>query len=207
MAATPDMLAATPDLRERLRLRTADAHRALEASLDLLGRHANPARLGTLLGRFHGFHAAWEPALAARLGDADFTVARARMPALREDLLELGMTREAIDALPRCDAAARLVDTEARALGSLYVMEGSTLGGKLITRHLSAQPWWPSRGLRYFDPYGTHVGQRWRETLARLQAAPASDHERLLDGAEDTFRLLHRWLVLPSYTQDRAPAA
>lgn len=194
-------------LRERLRLRTQPAHQALETDLRLLDGHADALRMRALLSRFHGFHAGFEPALADRLaGEAAFVQARARLPALRADLGRLGLAASEIDALPQCTAAAGLAATEAEALGALYVMEGSTLGGQLITRELGGLPWWPAGGLTYFDPHGRATGLRWRETLARLEAAPPEQHDTLIEAADRAFRLLHGWLVMPSYSHGAAAA-
>ena len=193
-------------MRERLRARTAAAHHALETSLDLLGGAAGPQRMRTLLARFHGFHAVWEPTLARSLqAPADFIAARARLPALRADLATLGVTDDEIAALPRCEAAAALASSPAGALGSLYVLEGSTLGGQLIGRALATHAWWPPGGLRYFDPHGRETGVRWRETLALLESTPAAEHGALIAAAQATFGLLQGWL--PSYSERCAAAA
>src|SRR5690606_32068308 len=57
--------AATPALHARLRETTRTAHRRLESALNLLEPPILASRVVHLLERFHGFHADWEPALAA----------------------------------------------------------------------------------------------------------------------------------------------
>jgi hypothetical protein len=61
--------------------------------------------------------------------------------------MELGFSSDALAAQPRCPLAE--IDSRVEALGSLYVMEGSTLGGRIIARNLerclgpSRQAAWP----------------------------------------------------------------
>ena len=67
------------------------------------------------------------------------------------------------------------------ALGRLYVLEGSTLGGVFIDRHLAALPRLAGLPrLHAFSPYGAETGAMWaafrRQTRARVDAGPP--HER-----------------------------
>lgn len=50
----------------RLRVATADAHRRLENDLDLLAPPLSRARFTSLLLRWRGFHAVWEPAMCGQ---------------------------------------------------------------------------------------------------------------------------------------------
>lgn len=183
------------DLRSLLRARCQSSHERLEQSLDLLRPDADAARFGALLSAFHGFHRRWEPALADALPqDARWLADRRRLRLIEDDLAALGWSAEAIAGLPACEGAAALCATPAAAMGTLYVLEGSTLGGKMIARHVAAQPWAPPRGLRYFDPYGADTGLRWRETLARLEAMPGHDWPAACDAAVACFDQLLAWL-------------
>ena len=95
--------------------------------------------------------------------------------------------------LPMCSAP--VLRNAAEALGSLYVMEGSTLGGRVIERNvkrclgLDAQ-----HGCTYFAGYGMHTGTMWRSFLTQLDQAPAVDAEQIADGATATFECLALWL-------------
>jgi heme oxygenase len=111
------------------------------------------------------------------------------------DLASLGMAPDAIASLPLCAAAATLGSSPAKALGTAYVLEGSTLGGQVINRALAGASWAPPGGLRYFTPYGENTGAMWRETLETLaNASPDSDLE-IISGAVETFELLHKWFT------------
>ncbi|MEF7616541.1 biliverdin-producing heme oxygenase [Aquincola sp. MAHUQ-54] len=193
MSPTPD---APRPLHARLRSATADDHGQLENLLDLLAEPLSYIRYVAVLMRFHGFHRVWEPALARVLQDEAFLQPRQRLPLIEQDLRELDIDDLDIEALPIVPEAAQLCRTEAAALGSLYVMEGSTLGGRMISRRLAeSADWSPPQGLRYFNPYGDATGERWRETLARLEAAPPEHHAAIVAGAQATFALLLAWMA------------
>ncbi len=183
-------------LHERLRSATRLPHQRLEAALGLVTPGVDEAHVVRLLERFHGFHAAWEPALEGRLPD-DIRVPRLKMPLLRNDLARLGVTTQRLRELPLCMAARGLCGSEGEAAGALYVLEGSTLGGQVISRALQGTPWLGGRALRYWNAYGPDTGRRWRETLAYLEALPLDAGEQAVASAVATFVLLHAWLVAP----------
>lgn len=192
MLSTP---AVTLSLHARLREATAHAHQQLESLLGLLDSPMNYTRFVAVLMRFHGFHRVWEPALERTLGDAAFTTPRRRLILIEHDLRALDIDDLDIESLPTVPEAAQLCRTLDGALGSLYVMEGSTLGGRVITRRLLEDAdWCPEEGLLYFHPYGDLTGERWRQTLALLDLVPAERHDAVVEGALETFALLLQWL-------------
>jgi heme oxygenase len=184
-----------PSLPLRLRAATAGAHRGLETALDLLAQPLGRERFTAVLRGFWGFHAAWEPALRRQGAWAGLMDGRWRQDLIAEDLLALGLSRADIEALPLCAAAAGLADEPARALGSIYVLEGSSLGGQIISKALRQAPWAPPGGLRYFDPYGARTGALWRAFQEALTSASAPAIDPLVEaGALDAFALLQLWL-------------
>jgi heme oxygenase len=66
----------------------------------------------------------------------------------------------------------------AEALGMLYVLEGSTLGGRMILRAL-AERGVHDPALQFLDPYGTDTGARWRAFLDVLARETGDDEERI----------------------------
>jgi heme oxygenase len=179
-----------------LRSQTQDAHSALEGQLGLLEQAASAEYYAHLLSRFLGFHLVWEKDLKAFPALARELEMRSRLRHLRQDLRTLGVTDAEIGSVPLCSDAHGLTTDEGRALGSFYVLEGSTLGGQLITRHLSGAHGLPADGLSYFNPYGSRTGEMWRsfrrwlETQAQHHAA--SD---IVAGARATFVVLQKWLA------------
>lgn len=183
-------------LHARLRSATRPSHQRLEAALGLGAPGIEEARVVRLLERFHGFHAAWEPTLEGLVPDG-IRLPRIKVPLLRNDLVGLGVSAERLRGLPQCRGAADLCATEGEAAGALYVLEGSTLGGRAISRALQGSPWLGGRALCYWNAYGGDTGRRWHETLAYLEALPTVTGEQAVASAVATFDLLHAWLVTP----------
>ena len=77
----------------------------------------------------------------------------------------------------------------------MYVLEGSTLGGVFIDRHLAALPELAGVTVRSFSPYGSETGAMWaafsRATRARVDAG--GDPDVMIDAAGATFRALAAW--------------
>ena len=77
--------------------------------------------------------------------------------------------------------------TRGALIGILYTLEGSTLGGQFIARHLSQLPG-PKLPRRFFTGYGELTPQRWDEFLrfVETQSAP-SDCEDAIATASSLF--------------------
>lgn len=163
-----------------LRAGTREAHERLERSLGLLDGPPLKARFVRALQGFHAFHRAWEPRAAAAVGDPDFLEPRRRTAILRRDLKALGA--EPL-ALPAPDLAGTGVDDPVAVWGGIYVVEGSTLGGKLIARALAGTDWAPAGGLKTFDPYGAKSGQMWTDCRGRLNAFAETENTGLMVAA------------------------
>ena len=189
-------------LRERLRRDTRHAHDSLDASLDLIGPPLRLAQFIRLLGRFHALHRAVEPALAASL-EPSLLAGRGKLAALEHDLRLCGadttdvITSAAPNLPPLTDRAA--------ALGALYVIEGSTLGGRIIARHLRQENVIPPDALRYFDIYGGQTGEMWRIICRALDAIVDSEEaERSVRMAIAMFGMVQAWMA-SAHWRDPAP--
>lgn len=192
-------VAGRPAILDRLKRETRAAHDRLEADLRLLDDPLSEDRFLRTLERFWGFHAVWEPAVGRALGDDGFLAPRLKLDKLEADLVALGRTADQIARLPLCFEAAQLAPLPRRpatAIGTLYVLEGSTLGGQVISHALNAATWLPANGLTYFDPYGARTGTMWRDfrDYAGRHSTPAADAE-MVAAARATFERLHRWLT------------
>lgn len=148
------------------------------------------------LQRFWGFHQPVEAALA-RLDWGGFSFEPRRRAWLAEaDLRALGMAGAEIESLPRC--RTELPAGPAAAWGVLYVLEGSTLGGKVIRRALEQRLGdQVVRATRFFDDRQRPSGSLWRSFLAELERRIVSPAERLeaLAGAEATFSAMIGWFA------------
>lgn len=181
-----------------LKERTRPHHERVEQRLPVLRDDLAAGEYRDLLARFHGFYAPLEARLCAVRGWDGVAVRpadRLKTPLLRRDLAVLGVNA---DALPPCPALPD-VDTLARALGAMYVLEGSTLGGRLIERHLArVLGLSPARGCAFFASYGDRVGPMWKAFGAAVTAYAAAhpgDEDEMVDAAAQTFDRLDAWLA------------
>ncbi len=184
----------THPLLDRLRRETASLHQALEDGLALLRPEMRLEEYRSLLEGFYGFYAPWEASVENEIDGVipHFRQERRKTPLLEHDLRFLASD---LSAIPRCSA---LPDTDSLAgvLGSLYVLEGATLGGQILSRHFHKQfNLTPGRGCSFFSSYGDAVGQRWKDFCDHLArySGPETDSS-ILRSAVDTFRLLGDWL-------------
>jgi heme oxygenase (biliverdin-IX-beta and delta-forming) len=184
---------------QRLKLATRERHAAIESRSVLLDPQLSlPAYYDTLT-RFFGYYAPLEDRLADALtrhgADIDYDE-RYKCPQLRRDLLTLGATPQKLARIHQFRALPDL-STPAELFGCLYVIEGATLGGQIITRHLrSSLGLTPEAGAAFFSGYGERTGSRWKEFCTQLSSFAASadkDHE-IVASANATFEFLHRWL-------------
>ncbi|GGR19484.1 heme oxygenase [Deinococcus ruber] len=113
---------------------------------------------------------------------------RTKAALLRRDLTWF----PAVPTLPSVPATLAGV---AEGLGALYVLEGATLGGQVISRHLHhTLGLTPERGGAYFFGYGSSTRQMWQTfSHAMNQWVPQDDQLRVIAGAHSTFQLFeHR---------------
>lgn len=189
MSGAPTAAAAGPAIAA-LRMATADQHRAIEALLQLAppaggdgdgAFNSSLERYAAVLHGFDRFLSWWEPRLLAALPAAlhDWFQARSRHGLLRQDLRELAARRPAGMTRPEPAPPDLPLPGPAAAFGSMYVLEGSALGGQVIARawrQAHGEGTW--RAVRYFTGHGTETGRMWhefRELLAReLDADPAA---------------------------------
>ena len=177
-------------LRERLRRDTRQAHDSLDASLDLIGPPLQLAQFARLLGRFHALHQTVEPALAAVL-EPSLLAGRGKLAALRYDLKICG-----IDAIAPGRPNLPPLTDRATALGALYVIEGSTLGGRFIARHLRQERDLPPEAFRYLEIYGERTGEMWRLVCDALDSVDGPNGpNRSVQTAIAMFSVVQAWLA------------
>lgn len=177
---------------QRLRAATRVDHQRLEDRLDIFTRIDAPAGRRRLVERFHGLHAGVEGALAPWLADLEGLEfeARRRTRVLEADLAALGSSPA---GLAVCAPAP--LSSAAEALGLMYVMEGSTLGGHIICKRLEAAGR-DRVGLSFLDPYGPQGGARWRRFLEILERETGDDRAAgaAARGGQAGFALTEGWL-------------
>ena len=143
---------------ERLKHETRAEHLALEARVPLMQPGLTVPQYAQVLRAFASVVLPLEQRLAALpLPDALKYPARRHTPALQADLAALGL-----DWSPH-PLPETLATSLPAAYGTLYVLEGSTLGGQLISRHLKKHLNLDgTSGAAYFSGYGPDTGRQWR---------------------------------------------
>jgi heme oxygenase len=182
-------------LSVRLRLATAELHRQAERTLDLPGSIQGRASYATTLGRFYGLYAPLERALSRHLEWSSLGLdlqQRSHSRRLASDLTALG-------AWPCPEHASSLawLTSFPHALGALYVLEGSTLGGRIILRRLEElQIGVPADAMAFFGGYGAETGAMWRsfsETLDAFGERRPEAQGAVQEGAQSTFQSVIAW--------------
>jgi len=139
-----------------------------------------------LLRRLFGFYRPFE--LSAGL-TAD------RSTWLHSDLSALDVPAGEIENSPSCCQIPYL-NTPNRRLGALYVVAGSALGGRELSRGLDGiLGVGITSGREFFLGYGDQTGQVWRQCLASLASASAKPgaSAEIVGAAVETFAAFEHW--------------
>jgi heme oxygenase (biliverdin-IX-beta and delta-forming) len=173
-------------LTSELRQGTRAEHEALEGSMDMGRALESRESYAELLANFYGMVAPLERRLREFPEVRQIMEGRWRTELLREDLAALGLSA---DKLMEAKALPRL-RTADEAAGAAYVLEGSTLGGQIITRmvqeRLGEVP------TRYFAGHGSETGSKWKQFVAELNAM-AVEPNACVKAAQETFRGFREW--------------
>ena len=185
-------------LTEKLKQLTAEPHLQLEQNYllkSLISKTITPEIYVLILKKFYGYFYPLEkslnkiPQISYYLPDVN---ARRKTSKLFDDLLFFDVLPEQI---PFCDDLPG-VATVGEAMGVLYVMEGSTLGGTLIFRNLKeVLGVSETSGASFFYGYGNETGLRWKMFQQAVIGFGNQYHaqEEVIETAKETFTKLNIW--------------
>jgi heme oxygenase len=200
-------------MMSRLKEVTRPHHEAVEETLGRFKLSSSIEGYRSVLRRFHGVHRTAEAAFQDLEGWDAIGIdpaERRKLPLLEADLRVLGDDDEAFAALPVGAPLPPLTDLP-RALGAMYVLEGSTLGGRYITKSVGTTlGLTPGRGCSYFASYGDRVGPMWKSFGAAVDAFATTEELRatIAESADATFRAIDAWFSRTSPAlDDAAPSA
>jgi heme oxygenase len=186
-------------LLQLLKAETRPHHERAERVVRLMSPDLTLSGYRRHLEALYGLYAPLEGALAACLEDRfpGLRLAeRWKVPLLETDLRALGHDGASLARLPVHPGLPGLSGVP-EALGALYVLEGATLGGQLLLRHLTRHfEGAPVGGFAFFRAYGESVGPMWKafgEALLGACPDPAVA-PRVVRGAQDTFEAFEAWL-------------
>jgi heme oxygenase len=178
---------------EKLRRATAADHRAVEDTVSLMHEGLMSTEYVLCLQRIYGIVAAWEDHAANNAPEwmQPTVVARQRKSLLELDLAWFGVLEkdDMRPTLPKTD------DTPS-FLGSMYVMEGSTLGGQLIARHVETALYLSEgQGDAYFRGHGDQTGPMWKEFCEVLKIrVPDQETDAVVNSAKAMFATFGEWM-------------
>jgi heme oxygenase len=173
-------------LHERLRSRTRSLHNEAERALNLESRLSSIGAYCGLLRSLWQLHAGYDAAFAAQAwsGSGIDFARRRRSDMLLADLSVLGVLTA--PAAPPSVPMHGLFD----AIGCLYVIEGSTLGGQIIFHRVRERLGASADGAAsFFRGYGAETGGMWRALIGAINATSVdgADADAMEAGARDTF--------------------
>jgi heme oxygenase (biliverdin-IX-beta and delta-forming) len=94
---------------------------------------------------------------------------RKKLPLLEKDLQNLGINPVETKTKVNLKLPSFSIPSVLEAIASLYVVEGSTLGGAVIQRHLKQNPNMNSvMEYNFYGCYGKNVGVKWKEFCISL---------------------------------------
>lgn len=192
---------------EKLKLETKANHTQTEQVSNMKRLFANDYSLAEYqqhLEKMYGYLTGVEPLLQQALDDELRTVmqARSRRVWLKQDLLNFGLTDAQISALPVCTAPA-YINSLPHSLGAYYVLEGSSLGGQVICKHLSQHFGEAvTDKLHFYQGHGEQTRGHWQQFAelinARFPDASQPEAAEMVKAAQLTFDSIADWLKTSS---------
>lgn len=183
------------DFLQQLRATTAKQHSELEAtelSANLLKEDVTTDLYMKYLVHMRDVIAYMEtkvfPMLTHLLPDI---ANRYKLPAIDSDIKEL--SRHVPEPIVKPLGDVKDCDTVAEAMGYMYVIEGSTLGGRMLLKHVrDTLGFDETKGGRFFAGYGADTGMMWKNFLAVLTGYVVAHgcEEEVIRGANQAFSII-----------------
>jgi heme oxygenase len=177
-----------------LRNSTRAEHEAIESDLRIAKPGAQKPDFTAYIAAFYG----WLEPIESVLYDNEWMLGLS--PALRsrksewlhQDLLSLGLNPGEIEALPRFGTSID-ISSSAACLGTIYVIEGAQLGGRVLRKRLSAEQF--ARDSRWLEGYGDQTGRMWTQFVNGLEER-LSEYSHVVEATSAavlTFKELRAW--------------
>ena len=175
-------------LSDKIKSATKAEHVALEkVTLPLIKNSTSRSAYLQLLQVFHSFFKAMEDEMTEieELKAVPEMAIRRKSSWLSEEIKAIEADRKTeVRPLNSKPSISSLFE----ALGILYVLEGSTLGGQHIVKMLRNTYPEPDHDFRFFEGYGEKTFAMWQSFLIYLNATPQEQHETVIASARKTFK-------------------
>jgi heme oxygenase (biliverdin-IX-beta and delta-forming) len=181
---------------QNLKASTAHCHKQLELnnlSQALLSNNVNENIYCNYLILLYSFVKGFEEYIYPELGRHFLNINdRKKALFIKEDLKALHIAIDKHSLLEEVFFRDTYPDVYLAA-GALYVLEGSTLGGQIIVKHLQKTMCLGLGNTTYFSGYQQKTGSMWKEFLQQLIALPQStqQEQQIIKGAITTFKIIN----------------
>ncbi len=186
----------TINLLEQLKFETLANHQQLEKHLIVrMKGMQSPKDYIRILQVFYSYFGALEDQIDNFIGPDQLTdyADRRKTLSIKDDILALqgAVPKKAgLDDLPELGNALQ-------AFGALYVIEGSTLGGQIISKMISKQlALNKDEGLSFFKSYGDNTIMMWNsfKSVLENQATSQEEADIITQAANETFIKFRLWM-------------
>lgn len=177
----------------QLKEQTKQAHQSLEkVIIQQIKKIHSEEEYKNLLKLFYGFYQPMENHVDKFINNSnmpDYTERR-KAENILHDIKEISGDTD----LPICNDIP-VIDSTAKALGVMYVLEGSTLGGSIIARMLNKQAAIPYQQLSFFMSYNDNSMAMWKEFTDAINkyAEENNDSDQIIISAKTTFEKFEKW--------------
>lgn len=207
----PRIPGAACGLSVQLRESTSAAHAAVEAAFALERRLASRDAYNDLLIALRGFYQPVEAALMMVPGWEQLSPPVDVRARCRATLLDNDLGRIDWDARGPARVLMPLpLGTLAQALGCLYVLEGSALGGRIVARQVQQMLGDKVPTAFFSSTSRVDLGADWRALQAALDAFGGGDaptRRAVVTAAQATFEALSAWLEQEGCSDERLSRA
>ncbi len=173
--------------RERLRNETRPAHMRLDALVTAHNFFSSVERYGAWLQRSYDFHEQLEKTLGNAGAGGLFVDwdAHRKTGLIKHDLADLGLEIQNLSVQSELALADHI-----ECLGALYVMEGASMGARVLLIAAHRLGFTDQQGARHLSTAASSM-HPWRSFVAMLEAAHCTpaDEDRMIDAARRTFDL------------------
>ncbi|GGH78501.1 heme oxygenase [Filimonas zeae] len=185
-------------LTEVLKSETKTAHTDLEGrmipSIKAIQTQGDYRRL---LEMMYGFYQPLEERIGAYITEQTMPGYQERRKAslLVEDIAVLN--NNTLSTPEKLCADLPGINNYAQALGAMYVLEGSTLGGKIIAGMVQKRVEEVDNALLFFNGYGEKAMDMWMAFKEQVnKTMPDNEQKEVVQAANDTFTSFKRWIEL-----------
>jgi heme oxygenase (biliverdin-IX-beta and delta-forming) len=187
---------------QQLRSQTARSHQLIEQNVSsqlLMSKHVTITHYAHYLKSLYGFVYGFEKMAFPLLKDYEVLQLddRRKSHLIQADLTMLHHT--AAEPYLNEELFNTHYQTTAAVLGGMYVLEGSTLGGQIINKHLATVLGHAIAGkTTYLMAYAEKTGSMWKIFLQLLGEAGTTidNRDEIIDSAVHTFALLNTCLEI-----------